>query len=476
MDRVRVHSECGPIMMTDNDTLIATQTKAALNLFCSKKKLNITYEFLRKSNGTYDCVVSLRFPSSLSFRFHDFLAIQIRINSINHTVTENASSKKAASTAAAATFLNYLVEQNYLSVEELNLPCFAMLTIHDKVRGQIHPLKPSSIGGSTAVTPPQSIASRVSDDEARELGAPMGGRNGIMMPPGSSFRGSAYYARGYGGWQAGGGPPRMWDSSYNAHTHWGYGPPPPGPFFDGPFGPPMGPYFDNLPPRPFFNGSVSSQFYDGPPQSMFDMPPPGPPPFYRGYGYPYGMPMENMNGPGPMDYGPNGWPRPYNHQPPFEPPPFHRHSPLPINPARKKNKVFGKRSRSSSRPAPCPQQTQHQDSLPQQPKPQQQNLPQLKKLQQDPQQQQKQDPQQPPQQQQILQQPQQDQQEPSASQFEEVQEDIEPVVPEIPEVARIQPFANFTMENSKQQLNILCQIIKIKPVYKFTDYGPPHSK
>lgn len=329
-------------------------SKAALNLWCSKKKLKVEYDF-SKVNDLFKCEVSNRiFAFSICLRF--LFSRQIRISSINHVSADLGQSKKVAANNSALKFLNYLVEKKYMSEIDLSLPCFEQLSIKDKLFSNA-----DSNGG-----PPNTSANRFSGsfggggDSHESRRRPFSNRKVYqpLIPPDSN-------------------PPR---NSFHQ-------PPPPARFPPPPSGPPM-----RGPPH---MGPSNENFY----RNFPSRPPPNRPPYYDA------DPSQRYNN------------RTLNYHPDLEYP--RKNGKLPqclqdfstiANSGPDYNNGYG----MPSRPAPSNANDYYNDYM--------------KKIKFDKQ--------------------------------EKIKENI----------------GNFTLDNSKQQLNIFFQVNKIKADYVYDSYGPQHQK
>ncbi|KAI2810806.1 ATP-dependent RNA helicase A [Blomia tropicalis] len=83
-------------------------SKAALNIWCSKKKLKSNHDYNSSQRG---------------------FCCKITIESMSHTAIGEGQNKKLASNNAALAMMVYLVENKYITKKELEQPCYSMLDI-----------------------------------------------------------------------------------------------------------------------------------------------------------------------------------------------------------------------------------------------------------------------------------------------------------------------------------------------------------
>ncbi|KAH9424366.1 ATP-dependent RNA helicase A [Dermatophagoides pteronyssinus] len=435
-----------------------TNTKAALNLWCSKKKLKIDYDIkvdnVANNQHTFHC--------------------DIKIETINQIVgSGDGNNKKTASNTAALDALKYLVAQKYITKNELSQQCFEILNIKQLLFND-------SSDKSMVVDNNQNQQQRSSNNKANNDKKQQqiknnseqsfrnnnrkNDRNRNQSHPHRAPRHPDYFN----------GPP-----SYAEHQMDHFDGPPQGDHFNVP--PPV--HYNGPPPEHFdcrfdgpppfhYNGPPPEHFdcrFEGPPPNHFAGPPPEhfdcrfdgpPPPGPYDYQQPFPHPSENrwphLNGPPPppLPHGHTNRPRFDNHFPPFEPyqrgpPPnrFHREPRMQKshNPYAYRN-LDQQRNRKFARPETMNEVNELRMG----------NL-------------------------EIN-----DEYE-KKSNDRNSEESLINMVTDAkkrksdPDSARnrielINEECKFNLDNSKQQLNIFFQINRIKADYEFSSFGPPHLK
>ncbi|KAH7642753.1 dosage compensation regulator [Dermatophagoides farinae] len=219
-----------------------TNTKAALNLWCSKKKLKIDYD-VRVDN-----------VANNQHTFH----CDIKIQSINQIVGSGAgNNKKTASNIAALETLRYLIEQNYITEKEFSQQCFEILNVKHLL---FTDSANKSVNFAAKNTQIQLQSSSKNNDKKTEN----------VQNAKRSFRNN------HNNGQNNRNPKHF--SNYNHQPTHRFDAPRQPDYFNGPTQyseHPSHGHFDGPPPPGHFNVPPSG-YYNGPPSGHFDYPPSGP--------------------------------------------------------------------------------------------------------------------------------------------------------------------------------------------------------
>ncbi|OTF77341.1 ATP-dependent RNA helicase-like protein [Euroglyphus maynei] len=262
-----------------------TNTKAALNLWCSKKKLKIDYDIktdnVANNQHTFHC--------------------DVKIQSINQIVgSGDGINKKTAANIAAFEALKYLIAKKYITKNELSQQCFEILNIKQLLfnndspnlaEKSLHNVENNQQQGSSKNNDKNVMNSRQSfrnNNSSNYSNRNSSHYNQRFNPPPPPPQHPDYFN----------GPP-----NYVEHQMSHYVDPLP---FNGPPPTPPSDHF-NVPPPVHYNGPPPNHFAGPPPiTGHFDGPPPitghfdGPPLGHYDYHQPDNRWFQNMPPPPPL--------------------------------------------------------------------------------------------------------------------------------------------------------------------------------